>query len=238
MSCTRLSLIKKWWAKTEDGIALALEGFSFPFQGPWRIVFTLWLRFIQSEWMMKISFFSMHYFSAPTSNCSWPKVEWFWGEGRMQIANQSIPSNRCQLPSDRANLSIVIGGIQQQKNNWNLGWIFCQLMKIRIPTQKVMSNQSMADGDVFLSPSLNNRRLSFHRQRQQALCATSNKNHQQRRQRASVPCYHRWTYNPSTLEKFSLILLKSIIFPSLPILGGCMKQICVIMSCMFLRLHS
>ena len=37
----------------------------------------------------------------------------------------------------------------------------------------------MADGDVFLSPSLNNRRLSFHRQRQQALCATSNTNHQQ-----------------------------------------------------------
>ena len=101
-----------------------------------------------------------------------------------------------------------------------------------------MSNQSMADGDVFLSPSLNNRRLSFSRQRQQALCATSNKNHQQRRQRASVPGYHRWTYNPSTLEKFSLILLKSIWFPSLPVLGGFMKQICVIMSCMFLRLHS
>ena len=82
-----------------------------------------------------------------------------------------------------------------------------------------MSNQSMADGDVFLSPSLNNRRLSFHRQRQQALCATSNKNHQQRRQRASVPCYHRWTYNPSTLEKFNLILLKKHLNPPFAYVG-------------------
>ena len=44
------------------------------------------------------------------------KLSGFEEKGKMQIANQSIPSNRCQLPSDRANQSIVIGGIEQQEN--------------------------------------------------------------------------------------------------------------------------
>ena len=51
----------------------------------------------------------------------------------MQIANQSIPSNRCQLPSDRANLSIVIGGIQQQKKQSKSGMYILSVNENQVP---------------------------------------------------------------------------------------------------------
>ena len=58
-----------------------------------------------------------------------------------------------------------------------------------------MSNHSIDNGDVFLSPKSNDarRRLSFSRQRQQAFCLAVNKN-QPRRQLASVPSYYRFLY--------------------------------------------